>query len=149
MYGNVAAFRSRHAININMALAGFQVHILFGRNRFHILTVITNRNVAFCNLYFHASGLSFHSLIYGYASAGGYIQRYTVACHHVAFSVAAAYRNLACTCGHGYILACGDIFPNFNIAVISSGSHVTGHVHIPLKGYIAFIINRYSHVPFG
>ena len=149
MYGNVAAFRSGLAINVNLALAGFQIHILFGHNRFHVFPIIANRNVAFCHLYIHIAVLSLHGLIYGYASSGGYIQRHIVTCHYVALAVAAAYLNLAGSCGHGYILACGDVFPDRNIAVIGRCGYIARHVNIPLKGYIAFLINRYGQVLFG
>ena len=149
MYGNVAAFRGCLAINVNLALAGFQIHILFGHNRFHVFPIIANRNVAFCHLYIHIAVLSLHGLIYGYASAGGYIQRHIVTCHYVALAVAAAYLDLAGSCGHGYILACGDVFPDRNIAVIGRCGYIARHVNIPLKGYIAFLINRYGQVLFG
>ena len=165
---DVAFYGGRLTVNRNLTISRFQIHILFGHNRFHVFPVIANRNVAICHLYIHIAVLGLHGLIYGYASASGYIQRHTVACHHISFFVAAylddaiihghvyvftcsyvfAHQDVTFAHCHGYIIACGDGFTYGNITGACLRNHIAGYVHISLKGYITNIIDRYGHILF-
>ena len=146
-YIHIAGFRCGLAKDGNHTVLGCQVHILVCRYGICVF-VVANLNVAIVCRHVHIAGLGFHGLIYSNIAAV-HSQGHIVFRNHVAFSVAASHLDVTRTFyGHVNILACIDVFPDRNIAVIGSGSHFTGHVNVPLKGYAAFIINRNRHILF-
>ena len=148
MYGNIAGLRGGLAFNLNLTALSGQFHVLVGRYRIHIRAVTADLDVALLYLHVHAAAGGFHGLVHGHV-AGGYLQRHIVTRSHVTLTVAAAYLDVARGGSHIHILACVDVFADGDVADIGGGGHVAGHVHVLFKGYVAFIIDRYGHVPFG
>ena len=99
-----------------------------------------------CNV--HGSGSSNLAGSVSFANRNVTFFRY-VQLHFAASGYVFAYQNVASARSHGYILACGDRFTYLNITRACLRNHITGHVHIPFKVYIAYLIDRHGQVLFG